>query len=466
MARIIIWIASSVRRYPPLSLGMVLSMPFLTQLDSRAAIKGSRDPLGVQMIWTRLGRHVVANLTTVSTSVRDFTVLLLGYYFAARVAEEGGSAGDLATFLKWEQLASYARASVNKERGFRGTERVARRLQDGERVRLSVDAGAQILGNQKIYGLWGLYTVPAKASGLLEGDPTRLTGAARDVVERSLLSAMEQAGPKTVQGVVDRLRNSEYALDLHGARDAAVLKGVARTLGKLREPERQLYREHLLFGGLGDHDPTRGTQGRQRLFAELLVDTRSSPDWALTPKTLRIIAARAARRSEPAAQALAYRLERIVTAELTLAPAVALFEHVLGCDGQPLSAIADGVRRHWGKGPSQTIDVAAFEALEPELRLWGDDAGTGRRWVQIAASLHDAQYEETLRLLLEQNAAVMKARSAAAPWADVREGKLHVRFRDEQATHLPDVVELPNYWRHAYFVESLRAVALSLSEGP
>jgi hypothetical protein len=445
---------------------MVLLTPFLTQLDSRAAIKGSRDPLGVQMIWTRLGRHVVANLTTVSNSVRDFTVLLLGYYFAARIADEGGAAGDLASFLKWEQFAGYARASVNKERGFRGTERVAQRLQEGERVRLSVDASAQILGNQKIYGLWGLYTVPGKASGLLEGDPTRLTVAARDVVERSLLPAMELAGPKTVQGVVDRLRGNEYALDLRGARDAVVLTGVARVLGKLREPERQLYREHLLHGGPGDRDPTRGTQGRQRLFAELLADTWSSPDWTLTPRTLRAIAARAARRREPAAQPLAHHLERIAAAELVLAPAVALFEHVLGCDGQSLSAIAAGVRRHWGKAPSRTIDVASVEALEPELRLWGDDAGTGRRWVQIATSLHDTQYEETLRLLLEQNAAVMKARSAAAPWADVRQEKLHVRFRDEQATHLPDADALPNYWRHAYFVESLRGVAFSLRDEP
>ncbi|MFZ6183942.1 hypothetical protein [Nannocystis pusilla] len=69
----------------------MLTTPFLTQLDSRAAIKGSRDPLGVQSIWSRLGHRVVANLTTVSNSVRDFTVLLLGYYFAERVADEGGA---------------------------------------------------------------------------------------------------------------------------------------------------------------------------------------------------------------------------------------------------------------------------------------------------------------------------------------------------------------------------------------
>jgi hypothetical protein len=56
---------------------VILTVPFLTDLDTQAAIKGSRDPLGLQTIWTRLGRHVVDNVTTVSTSVRDFTTLVL-----------------------------------------------------------------------------------------------------------------------------------------------------------------------------------------------------------------------------------------------------------------------------------------------------------------------------------------------------------------------------------------------------
>src|SRR3954468_4586022 len=100
----------------------MLTEPFLTDLDSRAAVKGSRDPLGVQAIWSRFGRQVVGNLTTVTRSGRAFTVLLLGYYFAERVTDEGGTEGNLATFLKWEQLAAYARAHVNKEHGFRGND--------------------------------------------------------------------------------------------------------------------------------------------------------------------------------------------------------------------------------------------------------------------------------------------------------------------------------------------------------
>jgi len=95
---------------------VILTVPFLTDLDPQAAIKGSRDPLGLQTIWARLGRHVVGNLTTVNRSARDFTTLVPGYYFAERIANEAGGDGDLAVFLRWEQLAAYARGEIKAQR--------------------------------------------------------------------------------------------------------------------------------------------------------------------------------------------------------------------------------------------------------------------------------------------------------------------------------------------------------------
>ncbi len=63
--------------------------------------------------------------------MRDFTTLVLGYYFAERIANEGGGEGDLAAFLRWEQLAAYARGEINGDWASRGVERVKRNLQDG-----------------------------------------------------------------------------------------------------------------------------------------------------------------------------------------------------------------------------------------------------------------------------------------------------------------------------------------------
>jgi len=432
--------------------------PFLTDLDSRAAIKGSRDPLGVQPIWSRLGRRVVANLTTVSNSVRDFTVLLLGYYFAERVAQGGGTDGDLSTFLKWEQLAAYARAHVNGERGFRGTERVWKRLSEGDRVVLGAGLEFQILSNQKTYGLWGLYTMPSKASGLLEGDPTRLTAVARQLVERDLLPAMESKAPRAVQEIVDRLSRRTYSLDLAaGSRDATLLKAIGSLLKSVSFAERELYRDYLLYGCDGDKDPSRGTQGKQRLFADLLTETLQESDWALSPESIDALAAKAARRG-PVGRTLVPRLQQIRAAESLLAPAAALFEYALKFDGQTPFQIATQIRSHWGKSLRQTIDMETIEALEPELGAGSDGPASGRRWVQLADAFRGARYEKALELLLAQNAAVMTARAASAAWAVVRDGKLHVRFRDERPTALPLATELPTYWRHAYFIESLRTV--------
>ena len=91
-------------------------MPFLTVIDSRAAIKGSRDPLGAQAIWTLLGRHVAGGLTTNTTSVRDFVVLLLGYRFIEKPDEAGSREETLLVFIRWARLASYARLQTENPR--------------------------------------------------------------------------------------------------------------------------------------------------------------------------------------------------------------------------------------------------------------------------------------------------------------------------------------------------------------
>lgn len=442
----------------------MLTTPFLTQLDSRAAIKGSRDPLGVQAIWARMGRSVITNLTTVSSSARDFTVLILGYYFAEQVADEGGTAGELVTFLKWEQLAGYARTHINNERGFRGTELVAKRLNDGDRVRvrLGMDSGSQILSNQKIYGLWGLYTVPARASGLIQGDPSRLTQGTSVVVKRSFLPVLDSEGTRTVQRIVDKLSDPDATLEVwDGSRDSAMLKGVGKALHSIRASERKFYREHLLYGGDADLDPTRGTHGRQRIFADLLTETLDEDDWELTPESIRTLATRAGDHGEIGIE-LAARLERIRAAELLLAPAAALFEYALSCDGQSPAAIADNVEQHWGKVFRSTIDLEAIAALEPDLRAGLGDEDTGQRWKDVAGALHAARYEDALHLLIAQNGAVMKARSAAAPWAVIRSDKLTVRLHDEQRGSLPEAADVPTYWRHAYFIDSLRRMAADL----
>lgn len=104
-------------------------MLFLTEIDPRAAVKESRDPLGLVPLRGAFRRKVVGNLTTVTNSVRGFTKLLLGYYFAQEVAENGDHEAEstLSLFLKFEQLAAYCQYHVNRDRNYRGIESIGPR---------------------------------------------------------------------------------------------------------------------------------------------------------------------------------------------------------------------------------------------------------------------------------------------------------------------------------------------------
>ncbi|MGK4008496.1 hypothetical protein WMF31_38155 [Sorangium sp. So ce1036] len=432
--------------------------PFLTDLDDRAAVKGSRDPLGIQAIWTRFGRHVVHNLTTVSSSVRDFTTLLLGYWLVERVAETGARGAELATFLKWEQLAAYARAAVNKDLSFRGVERVVRNLNEGPRIVLSAERTYQILGDQKIYGLWGLYTVPARASGLIETDPPRLSEAARDFVERQYLPALADAAGREARSLVKLLGESAARLDVRG-KDARLIEAVARVL-KPRIPakERAFYREALVYGGPDDR-----TQGRQRALADLLLAPPfAAGAFAWSPPAVGQLA-KTARIREGEASVLAYRLDRIRHCETLVAPAATLFSFLLARDGATVPEVAAVLRERWGARVT-TLDVAGVESLKTEIGAAANDPAVGERWVRFGERLSVGDYVASVQLLLEQNRHVMKSRSGAAPWAEEQDGRLMVRFHDEGG-NLPAREDLPELWRFPYFLDSLRAVTRALKEG-
>jgi hypothetical protein len=432
----------------------MLTTPFLTDIDPQAAVKGSRDPLGLQTIWVRLGRHIVGNLTTVSTSVRDFATLILGYYFAERVADEAGGDGDLAVFLRWEQLAAYARGGINRDFDFRGVERVKKNL-DGGRVRLGVDSTAQILSNQKTYGLWGLYSVPARSSGLVDGDPTRITPAARALVERVYLPIFAKEGFRHADGVVTRLAKRRADLDFSRA-DRRLLEAVAKVLDKqFNNSERETFRTHLLLGG-----PQDRTAGGQSIVAVAIESTFDDEDWTLSATSVRQLAKKCRVEGE-VGRSVAERLERIRTAELLLAPAAALFGLLLNSSGQTVAELASTVRRHWGAS-IRTIDPGEIELLETELRDSTGDAEAGRRWVRLAIALAAGEFGLAINLLMEQNAFVMKTRAAGGPWVDLSDGRLRVRFSDENRAQLPDKSELSSLWRHSYFIDSLRSVAVAL----
>jgi hypothetical protein len=431
----------------------MLEVPFLTDLDSRAAVKGSRDPLGIQQIWARLGRRVVGNLTTVSNSLRDFTTLLLGYYFAEQLSHELGSGTGLATFLKWEQLVAYSRAAVNKDFAFRGTERVRKNLNEGSRVTISDDRSHQILGDQKTYGLWGLYTMPSRASGLVDGDPARLTAPALDLVTTTYLPVLAVGAGRDARRIHDLLRQKSCRVELEG-KDQAVVQSIGKVCRPdLQAVERDFYRSHLLHGGPADE-----TGGLQRQLSELLDDTLSQESFSWSPAAVGQLGNAAKARGDTW-HPLAHRLHRIRTSETVLAPVSVAFSHILGFDNKSIGTIVKRLQDQWGT-EVRTINVAEFQELRAEIG--GTDTTAGDRWVMIAEALSGGDYGTLIDLLILQNKTVMATRGGA-PWVEKRDGKLHVRFRDERGS-LPKRDQLPSLWRFPYFLDSLRSLAAALQE--
>lgn len=429
----------------------MLNVPFLTELDSRAAVKGSRDPLGIQQIWTRLGRHVVGNLTTVSNSVRDFTTLILGHYFAEQLSHDIGPGTELATFLKWEQLAAYSRAVRNSDFTFRGVEKVRKKLEESRRVVLSEDRSHQILGDQKTYGLWGLYTMPARASGIIEGYPSRLTPPTTELVERLYLPRLQDGGGQFVSGIRNLLRERITRIDVDRA---GSVQAVGRVLNRhLLNKELEFYRFHLLHGG-----PQDETRGCQQQLTDLLKGSFGERDFAWSPAAVGQLAKSASARGD-AWHPLSHRLFRIYSCETVLAPASALFAHLLGMDGKPTKDIVGRLQREWGSG-LRTVDLPGFQELRAEIAA-GDHA-TGDRWVGISESMAAGRYADLLGLLLDQNKVVMDSRGGAA-WVEERARRLHVRFLDEKGT-LPSKESIATMWRFPYFLDSLRSVAVALQD--
>ncbi|MEJ7655638.1 MAG: hypothetical protein WKF33_01230 [Thermoleophilaceae bacterium] len=401
---------------------------FFTELDPRAAIKGSRDPLGSQAVWAGLGRELIGNLTTVTSSVRNFTTLLVGLHLA-ELAENHADRSPEQAFLVWEQLAGYTRHCFHGTRGLLGYRKVAARTQRGEAT-LSAESEGQILGNQKAYGLWGLYTSAARSSGLVaRGTPTRLSDAGRRLIAEHHLPALAKGWGRDATELVALARRDGTRLSIRRNDDR--LKALATMLDPVLTPaEKEAYRTYLVDGG-----PDDATGGRQRGLAATMCAARSHD-----PRVLRA----------DAGVDIATRLARITAAESVLAPAGALFGYLLTQDDRRLDKVALDLRRTWGDA-LDSVHGAAARVL----------AGT---WSDVAQSLATGEYETSLRLLLRHNRDVMAERAGSDAWATTSEdGRLRVRFRDDTGD-LPDRDEVRTLWRNPYFFPSLWGILADLGD--
>jgi hypothetical protein len=432
-------------------------MFFFTQVDPRAAVKGSRDPLGLQPIWTSFGRQVIGNLTTVTTSVKNFATLLVGLYFADQTISSGQSdeqhRADL--FLKFEQIAAYSRYAYGEgdsDESPLGIRRVRRRFyEDGGRPRISANSEHQILSNQKTYGLWGLYSIAARQSGLLDPQENRLSPTALDFVESQYLPRLSYSGSKNGGDVLRMLGRDSFFEPKN--KDRKLGRALAQLLGpELTAAERAFYEKTLVRGS---QEGCNHTSGRQQQLWETLSEVnqlsqRWREDFGYEELT------EACKRAEASGHdSLATALYSIHKIEPVLAVSHRLFGFLLRRNGYSLNEVAEEVRSQWGRAVEH-INCAEVEALGPRISDTSIAKDSADKIIKLAASLRAGDYEGAARVMADQNAEVMKVRGGA-PWLLIERNKLKVRLREESG-YLPAADELPALWVNSYFINSLKSI--------
>ncbi len=414
-------------------------MAFISLLDDRAKPKGSRDPLGFEMVWTHFGRKVVGNLTTITSSLGNFATALLGFTWAhehsgkARESERQLRVRDY--FLAYEQLAAYLRCHAGDD-GIMGITRAKRRLlevSEDETQEIALGAGMelQILSDQASYGLWGLYSTALRDTGLVKGDDREPTEKGRTIAKQ----IREHFGHPNWMNKVLLDRRSVTIGELGEYASTFVTAIRHKSVQTLLQAE-------LLTGGA-----RHALQGKLwEATQDIGISTIQSGD--LSGYILKVLdRLRTARQGHAD---LCKCLEDILRIERLLVAANNIFHYCRRKDGETLANIVANVNKR-----GYSYDHLPVEEDMP--RLVGQ-LRRGGALLKLCSALRKLDHGRALHLVLKLNRDVMRQRGGA-PWVEIEDrGTLRVRVKSERA-ELCKQHHLETYWDYDYFLGSFLQIA-------
>lgn len=411
-------------------------MAFLSEWDDRARPKGSRDPLGFELVWSHYGRKVIGNLTTVTGSLENFSVALLGFYWANELnATSAGPAKERSkkikeTFLRYEQLAGYLRhihkTEIDSEgESILGSRRIKNRI-DNEKFQITLGPDPdkqQILSSQATLGLWGLYYSAMKATELVKDDDRGLTDEGKEIarlIEKKLdpdkLQNLLQSNKKLDRGEL-RQQSRKFC---EAIRDKEACGKLLKNLMKGSNKDPQLAEVQIELW---------------KVTQLCLKEERMGPFPTFISKV----------KMKTQNEVLKKRLNDIESVERLLVAINNLFRYCQRKSGE-LSEVIKGISK-------KKYNYAKFP--EPE-QLKG--APYGEKLKAVRNDLVDNNVEQAIAKMLELNKDVMKDRGGA-PWVEIEKNKtLLVRVPDGTA-ELLDQKELQTRWDYSYFLYSYLAVA-------
>ncbi len=404
-------------------------MAFLSLLDDRAIPKGSRDPLGFELVWSYFGRKVVGNLTTITSSMDNFAVALLGFYWANQLVPMEGETGARhklvqEVFLRYEQLTAYVRY-YGKATDIMGITRVKKRIHDDTlKITLGQSTEQQILSDQASYGLWGLYSSAARDTGLATGNERVVTPLGQSIV----LAILQQLG--SVGDELFSMLNSNKPLDRMQLEHMATSFMDALHHNSVQTP----LLEALMSGN--DHEWVQNElwQITQRIFSD---KTKTPKD---IDEFIKLIL------GYETSERLARHLNDIIVVERLLVAANNIFHYCRRKDGESLAKILENL-----KGRYQYLHL-------PETLL-DEDFPRREQLISILAAFRNDDMVRVIDGILQLNKEVMQHRSGA-PWVEVESGKtIRVRVKSEKS-ELKSQSEIETQWDYDYFMGSFLNISV------
>ena len=405
-------------------------MAFLSLLDDRAKPKGSRDPLGFELVWSHFGRKIIGNLTTITSSMDNFAVALLGFYWANDFVEEKLERSSRhkrirEIFLRYEQLTGYIRY-YGGATDIMGITRIKQRIDDDTFIiALGLSTEQQILSDQASYGLLGLYSSAARETGLIEGNDRTLTSLGQSIAE----AIFRQLG------------------------------GIANELKSLLNHGDPLNRQELMLVSEPFMNAIQHSSVQEPLLEALLSGNPSEPRqlqkevWQITHKNFSTQEERPENnksfidlvRANNPSERLDRYLQDILDVERLLVAINNIFHYCRRMDGESLAKILDTLRGRYN-----------YSHL-PET-IPKDNFPRRNYLVSILTAFRNDEMQHAIEQIMQMHKKVMQLRSGA-PWVEV-EADNHVRVRIKSETiELRSQSEIERSWDYDYFLGSFLNIA-------
>jgi hypothetical protein len=400
-------------------------MAFISLLDERARPKGSRDPLGFELVWVHYGRKVVGNLTTVTSSWQNFGVALLGFHWSNELCKNCAPADKQEKlqehFIRYEQLAGYLRCSA-KDEDIMGITRVKRKLSDAPNNRLSIGVEQYnlILSDQISYGLWGLYSSALRESGLINGDGRELTSK----------------GLKTVSLIESKLKSDWYWKVMSGRKGNISVSDVQNEGKIFLKALRNKYLKELLISELLNGPGKHPCQSAlYKCSAKLEAKNLESG----VPLFIREI------KKKTKSDVLTKSLHNIEKIERVLVISNIIFNYCRLKDGELIENVAKVISEKYDFNYLAKSNGLSGYPYEKDLE-------------KVRLHLIAGNVSEAIEALLSLNKKIMDGRDGAAWVSREGKGKLRVRVASETAW-LPEQKKIETKWDYNYFLRSYMQIA-------